>query len=254
MGISMEENESQSQDANTGESSAPQGDVAPIQQSQPQEAQAKETPFHEHPRFKELIEERKTYQEQMQAYQRQIQELQGQFKSFSEKKPDVNPFVAKLSEIDPAYGEWAKDMEKTKQEFAEMKAWKQEQAREQLVQQYTTSVDKLHEENKVPAEWREFVKSQIDALAMSNPSLGLKDLPKAYADVYGKISKLMEGTKRAERASYVQDKSKDAAVPASQPRGKVASGKADTAPKGRDELLASVVNSAMKQHRAGSNT
>lgn len=250
--MSENENEIQSQDANAGEPSAPQETVQ--SQTQPQEAQAKETPFHEHPRFKELIEERKQMQEQLQTFQRQMQEQQSQFKSFSEKKPDQHAFVAKLAEIDPKYGEWAQDMERTKQEFAELKAWKQEQARDQLVKEYTSSVDKLHETNKVPAEWREFVKSQIDAVAMSNPSLGLKDLPKVYTDVYGKISKLMEGTKRAERASYVADKSKDGAVPASQPRGKVASGKADTAPKSRDEMLASVVSSALKQHRAGSST
>lgn len=243
------ENENQSQDANTGEPSAPQ---EPVQsQTQPQEAQAKEPPFHEHPRFKELIEERKQMQEQLQAFQRQMTEQQTQMKSFGQK-PEVNPFVAKLSEIDPAYGEWAKDMEKTKAEFAEMKAWKQEQAREQLVQQYTSQVDKLHEDNKVPAELRELVKAQIDAMAISNPNLGLKDLPKVYGDVYGKLSKILEGTKRAERASYVSDKTKDGNVPASQPKGKVASGKADSAPKSRDELLSSVVNSAMKQHRAGS--
>lgn len=246
------ENEIQSQDANAGESSAPQETVE--SQTQPQEATAKETPFHEHPRFKELIEERKQMQEQLQTFQRQFQEQQAQFKSFSEKKPDQHAFVAKLAEIDPKYGEWAQDMEKTKQEFAELKAWRQEQARDKLISDYNTSVEKLNETNKVPAEWREFVKSQMDALAFSGRINDLKELPKAYADVYGKISKLMEGTKRAERASYVADKSKDSAVPASQPRGKVASGKADAAPKSRDEMLASVVSSALKQTRAGSST
>lgn len=250
----MEENESQSQDANVGEPSAPQGESSPSPETQLQEAAAKETPFHEHPRFKELIEERKQMQEQLQAYQRQQQALETKFNTFSSKPTDTHPLIAKMKEIDPKYGEYFEQLEGTKQELAELRSWKQEQAREQLVQQYTSAVDKLHTEHKVPAELQELVKSQIDAVAISNPNLGLKDLPKVYADVAGKLMKLIEGNKRADRAAYVQDKAKDGAVPASQPRGKVASGKVDTTPKARDEIMASVVGSAMKKYRAESNS
>lgn len=248
------------QDANNGDSSdAPQtspetNNEAPASESLNESRQSSaesQMPFHEHPRFKELISERNTFKEQIEAMQRQMEALNAQKQQQTPEKK--HPFVSKLSEIDPAYGEWAGNVEQMKKEFEELRAWKQEQARQSVINEYNSSIEKLHGENKVPETLRERIKEKIDFLAMTNPKLGLKDLPNIYKDILEKENKFLEGIKRSERASYVTDKSKDARAPQTQTKGAPAGQKANKPPMDREAMYSSIVKNALKNSKAGSD-
>ena len=258
----LEGNEIAQQDANTSEeSSAPQDSNQATEQEtkvsadsgQAQTSQ-EQVPFHEHPRFKELIEERKTYAQQAQEMQRAYQELQKQIQSLQKPKEDnTHPFVAKLKEIDPAYAEWASNLEQKAAGFEEFKAWRAEQEKNALVSNYESAVEKLHGEMNVPKELRDTYKDLLDAQAMKDPNFGLKNVAEAYKKIHERFSSYIESTKRAERASYVKDKSKDSSAPTSQPKGRPAGQQKSSTPLDRETILANIVKSSLSKAKAESD-
>jgi len=255
----MYENEGEEvtqQDANEADTSEPQisspeetNSTSAAERVSQNSQSEKQLPFHEHPRFKELIEEKKTYAEQLQQMQKQMQEMSQRYQQQAEPKKS-HPFVERLKEIDPAYGEWAGGLDGLKEQLAEMKAWKDEQGRQTVVREYESSVEKLHTEHKVPKELQELYKEQLDARAYKDPNFGLKDVPAAYKQLHEKYSKFLDATKRAERASYVVDKSKDSSAPSSQSKGAPA-GKAKAPQfKDREEAYAAIVKQATTRSKA----
>jgi len=220
------------QDVVAEESSAPQPETtqsesqsaSPAPSEQPQENLDRQVPFHEHPRFKELIEERRSYAtqlEQMKAQMENMQRSQQESARAAQPKP-VNTFVEKLREIDPSYAQYIESLEAraSKTETIEQRLDAYERAR--IVNEYESTVTKLHTDNKIPAELQPLVRQQLDAMARSGELRDIKDVPNAYKKVAEVFSKFTEGLKRSTTASYVQDKSKDASTPSSQPKGKTA--------------------------------
>jgi hypothetical protein len=218
--------------------------------NQRQPAAESQMPFHEHPRFKEIISDRNSLKEKLEAMEARFQQMESQKQQAPQKE---HPFVSRLKEIDPSYGEWAGGVEQFKKELEEMKAWKQEQSRQALVTEYNSSIDKLHNENKVPETLRARIKKEIDYRAMTNPKLGLKDLPSIYKEVFEEETKFVEGLKRSERASYVTDKSKDARAPQTQTKGATPGQKPKQQSMDREERYASIVQKALKASKAGSD-
>lgn len=167
-----------------------------------------------------------------------------------QKESKEHPFVARLKEIDPSYGEWAGGVEQLKKDLEEMRNWKQEQSRQAMVQQYESGIEKLHNDNKVPAELRDRIRRELDLRAMTNPKLGLKDLPNVYKDVLSDYNKFIDGIKRSERASYVTDKSKDVKAPATQTKGAPATGNKTPAHKDKESAFSSIVQKALNRSKA----
>jgi hypothetical protein len=219
------------QDANFEDSSAPQNQEqeqnldSSAQESRESQTQSEaNVPFHEHPRFKELIDYRRQSEERLAQYERQMADMQRQYQEALQARQQpaqqVNPLIAKFKEIDPAYGQTMEEIYSKAQSVDEVRRELQELRREKLISQYESSVEKLHNEHKLPENIKSFVKEQLDAMAMQGQIQNLKDIPTAYKAVADKYSKLIEDVKRSERASYVTDKSKDAQAPMPQSKGR----------------------------------
>lgn len=231
--MSYIDDEIQQQGANEAESPEPQEQSAePIQESPAKETQSAQSPepnvpFHEHPRFKELIEERRQYADRVSQYESRFAEMERRLQDQAQQRPEphkqVNPFVAKLKEIDPAYGQWAENMEQRAQQAEVLAREMQEIKQERIRSEYETTVSKLHSDSKVPESLRPFIREQLDALALSGQIRSVKDVPNAYKAIQEKYTSLIDGIKREERASYVSAKSQDASAPTSQPKGKAPS-------------------------------
>lgn len=206
----------ESNESQTLDTSAPEGEAS-HEQSQ--------VPFHEHPRFKELIDYRRQAEERFSTYERQMQEMQRQYQEAlaqrQQAQKPVNPLVSKFKEIDPEYGKTMEEIYERAQSVEEVRKELAELRRERMVAQYESTVEKLHNDNKVDPSIRNFVKKQLDALAFSGQIRDLKDVPNAYKAIADEYTKLIEGVKRSTTAGYVQDKSKDAKSPQSQPKGKI---------------------------------
>src|SRR5690349_17852905 len=100
----MEENQVTQTDVSTESSTEVSSDsaatatpVAPVVQEQ----QKAEAPFHEHPRFKEIIDQNRTYRSELTNLQKQIAELSKPKQA--ETAPSVHPFISDLEKINPQY-------------------------------------------------------------------------------------------------------------------------------------------------------
>lgn len=221
----MEENELQTSDAQSAPSSeeqpvqnepAQQGTQAEPAQESKQESQV---PFHEHPRFKELVEQKNRYAEEAKSTAQRLAELEKRLSSQSQPKPQENPLLSRLKGIDPEFGDFMEKMYHDAQKVRELESWKAQKEGEELRTRAIGEMRKLHDEHKVPANLRDLYQSQIELAAMRDPNLGLKDLPGLYKQVHDTYSKLLDEAKRAERESYVSAKKTDSKVPTSQPKG-----------------------------------
>jgi hypothetical protein len=221
---------------------------------QTQTKQPENVPFHEHPRFKEIVEQKNQFARQVEQTSRQLQEMQSrlaqmeQARTAAQKQEDA--LHARLKGIDPEFGERFAKVDSSLQELEQLKQWKADFEAQQLRERAVNMVDKLHTENNVPKEWQELYNTQIQAFASANPRLGLKDLPVVYKAIHDKMSKMFDQMKRQERESYVTDKKKDASTP-SNPKGKAPTQKAGGEySKNPDEARQQLVANIRKAMRA----
>lgn len=236
----------------SGENTTPSPEAsesAPQQEAEGQQAQAKETndvPFHEHPRFKELVSQKNQYADEIKQLQRQIAEL-----GKPKESPKEDPLLARLKGIDPEFGARIEQLSATQQELQELRAWKQQMETERVREQAVRSIGEMHESNKVPSELRPMYEAMIEQKARANPNLGLKDLPSVYKEIHDSFSKYLEGTKRQVTESYVKGKKQDASLPASTSKGKaVDPGKAFQFSKNPEEARAQLISRVRQLSRA----
>lgn len=245
------------QDVTTEDSSAPQESSAQESNSaEPVEgsSQEQQVPFHQDPRIQDYLE--RQLSRQTEAYQRQISEMEQRLQStFESKLPkqekQANEFVQRLREINPAYAEYIEQLEQRANKVESVESRLARYEHQTVVQQYESTVDRLHGEMKTSPEVKDFIKEQLDAMAVAG-RINMEQVPSAYKALHDKYSKLLDGVKRAERASYVQAKTQDSSSPTSQPKGKTP---------GRDEKgrfsgnrendLAALAARAVKMAKAG---
>lgn len=241
----MEDNEVSSEESvstdstdstSTVEETAPQAeptDAEPTEAAQETKTEEKPAPFHEHPRFKELIEQNRSFKEQSEKYQQDMYRLQAQLEAIKEQskpksEPVEDPFLADLKKINPEYAKslqtiydqanMAKQLEQRLSQF--------EQA--QFAEKAVSHFNKLLDDNKVtdPMD-RKIMERAVRAEVYERESRGakltLKDLDKITNDFHAEYKATMEARERAITAKYVTAKKAD-----STPKG--ATGGAATAP------------------------
>lgn len=183
------------------------------------------TPFHEHPRFKELVAQKNEYAEKVKAFEAKMAEQEKMLRSFQEKlnppKPDKRQeMIERLKGIDPEFGSFIENVASQSQQAQELASWRREQELAQTRERALSAVEKLHETHKVAKEDRDLYNTLIEVEATRNPNATLNDLPAIYKSVHDKMNSRYEAIKRAERESYVVGKKADSSIPTSQPKGK----------------------------------
>lgn len=214
-----------------------------------------EVPFHEHPRFKELINQRNEFSQRLQEYEKRFQDIDGKIsKNTPKEETPESKLIQRLKGIDPEFGSWAEQQHTAKmqleKDLAEQKQWRQNYEANNQKTQINSSLEKLHTDNKVPAPMREFYEAALRQVALNNPNLRMNDLPGVYKTIHDKFSKFMETEKRSTLASYSQDKTKGSAVPASSkgPSPKSGTSKVEYS-KDPQEARKQIVERAMKSLR-----
>lgn len=217
-------------------------------------AAEKPTPFHEHPRWKELIEERNSTAAQ-------LKEMQAQLASFREREAaaerkraeEADPqrkLVDRLKGIDPEFGTWAEQQEAARREYQLMSQRLKAFEQQQLQSQAEATLEKIHNELKIPAELQSFYRAQAQVLASQTPGLGLKDLPGLYQKIHSQFNTYIENLRRADREAYLTDKKQTSAAPASQPKGAPVPKAKETFPNDPDAARRKIVADVLKQTRA----
>lgn len=223
------------------------------------------TPFHEHPRFKELVEQKNESLRRYQDMESRYKALEGQLNSFRDSQPkppsETDALLQDLKKVDPRLAnvieqqlkaaETAKSVHERLEKFEQSS---KEQALQQTVANAVGKINSLHEVNKMSDFGKQFINNQLD-LAYRSGQLNAGDL-KAVESAYGEASKVIkayeDSLKRDVTKSYVQDKTKDASVPTSVPKGTQAKPAAKGIPtfKSKDDLKAAVIQSYLKESAA----
>lgn len=235
----MEENESlgleaesdASGDSSSQESSESNETGETTQVAAPQQPDT--TPFHEHPRFKELVEQKN----QALASQRELADkyatMERQLKDLSTPKPQTqaekDELIEDIRKVDPRLAERLEKFSKygnsVEQLQARLEAYEKQQVQtqqQQVVQSAVAKINQLHETNKVSPEIKTFINNEIDRLYMSGALKELSQVDTVYKTVHDQYTKFVDSIKRSERESYVKAKTPDSKVPASQPKGEPA--------------------------------
>lgn len=266
----MEDMETGSESIESGAESGASSDASGLEsnggaQAQAQAPEKQEMPFHEHPRFKELVEQKNSYQKQMQDMESRYKTLEQQFSSIKESQPkpqtETDALLADLQKIDPrlanVISQQLKAAETSKaiqERLDQYEKQSQESQRQQTLSNAVSKINSLHESNKMSDFGKQFINNQLD-LAYRSGQLNASDLKaveQAYSESAKAIKSYEDSLKRDVTKSYVESKSKDAAVPTSVPKGAQAKPAQKQVPtfKSKEDLRAAVVKAYAKETAA----
>lgn len=208
-------------------------------------------PFHEHPRWKEVISQKNEYAQRVQEYENQVRQLQMQLQQFEQQKPKQQPQSAndprsklfgELKQIRPEFGELVEELY-TKLNSIEQS--RQQDAMERELTMARSTLDNLYSEHKLSDKDKELYESMIGNRvflleSQSGKALRAQDLPAIFKEVHDSFSSYKKELERSVRESYVTDKKKDQ-VPATTTGGKPAiTAKDKPSITSRDELKAQI--------------
>lgn len=223
----------ESTDTSVGESSESQPE--PVEAA-PQDAEPKpepeETPapFHEHPRFKELIEQNRTYKEQAQKQSEQLMRLQYQFEANEKARQALTPktpseeeeLLKQVESVNPQFAKYIKGLaEQAKQvtglqeKLSNFEKYQQQTTQQQFANQAVSHFQNLLESNKISPEMRPRYEREVRAIVYEKEArgekLGIKDLDGIFSSVHDEYGKFLESFRRQDRASYAAAKRSDTA-------------------------------------------
>lgn len=226
--------------------------------------QEEQTPFHEHPRFKELVEQKNSALNAQKALEQKLAQFEARFQQFQPPKAPspqetefetlirdlkgIDPRLASVLESNAKAAKVAEELQKRLDTFEQSTAQERQQAQ---VQNAVAKINQLHESNKVTPEAKQMINDRLELLYMQG-KLNLHEVEAVYKQTLDGHNKYVEALKRAERESYVTDKKKDAAVPTSQPKGSPAkaAAKKPTFSNDKETARQQIVSKFLKQSAA----
>jgi len=214
----MENNEQlQTQDANVPEQTSDAPQAAPSEsQPAPTQETKQDLPFHEHPRWKEVINERNQYATKVQELERRFEEQSRKWdQSFKQSQPQPkDALLERLKGIDPEFAARAEKWETASQRAERLEQELQSYRTQAQQEQARSQVEQLYAQNKVPTELQSAYRAQLESMARENPNLSLKDIPQMFQQVHAGWQKFQEAQKRQYLAEYSKGKAQDS-VPSS---------------------------------------
>lgn len=218
--VESQESSEQTGDTSVTEESAPQAESsdAEPQQAAPESKEEKPAPFHEHPRFKELIEQNRAFKEESAQRARDYESLQREFQSLRQQntpktETPIDPFLADLEKVNPEY---AKSFKAVMEQAGMAKAVQDElnqMKQQQFAEKAYSHFNGLLTNNKVADEYKEVYQGVVEAEVyrreQRGEKLGLKDLDGIFNAFHAKYSKAMEERDRKLTASYSTAKKAD---------------------------------------------
>jgi len=178
----------------------------------------KPVPFHEHPRWKEVIEERNSFKQGMTEYKQALDRLQQQMETLRQQatpkqEAPKDPFLADLEKVNPAYAKSLQSIYEKASKAEEIERRLQAYEQQQFAKEAYSRFDNLLATNKVGEADKELYKDAVEAEVFRRESrgqkLGLNDLDAIFKQFHDKYSKYMEDRERQITAKYVTAKKSD---------------------------------------------
>lgn len=269
----MEENETEIESTESGASegssseASESGSGTGAAQAAPKQEQ-EATPFHEHPRFKELVEQKNEFSKRYQDMESRYKQLENQLTQFKDSQPkaptETDQLLADLKKVDPRLAnvieqqlKAAKTAETVQARLEQFERQHQEQNHRSTLSTAVAKINSLHEVNKVSDFGKQYIEARLDnAYRGGQLNAGdLKAVEAAYAEHAKAIKTYEDNFKREVTKGYVQDKTKDASIPTSVPKGTQAKPAQKGIPtfKNKDDLKSAVIKSFLKEKAAQSD-
>lgn len=264
----MEENESVGTESDGSEGSSSEASSTETttgesaQASAPKEQEIDWGKAFEHPRFKELVTQKNDALSKYQDIESRYKTLENQWSQFQSSQPkaqtETDQLIEDLKKIDPRLANVIASQQKEAQAAQSLQArldqfekQSQEQQRNQTVQTAVSRINQMHETNKVSPELKTMINDKLDLLYIQG-KLNLQNLDQLYKDQFDGFKKYEDALTRSIRESYVKDKTKDASVPTSVPKGSPAKAaqKQLNVPRDKEELKSAIVKSYLKEQAA----
>lgn len=248
--------ESQSEAPESGQSTE-----APAQAAAPKQD---ETPFHEHPRFKELVEQKNRALDSQRTLELKLAQLEGRLQSQTptQAKAEKDELIEDLRKIDPRlaarlekFGGSLQTVEQLQAKLESFEKTNQEREQQTHAQNAISRVNSMHETHKVAPAIRAAVDAQMNSLYYQG-KLDIRNpqaIEKAYTEALEPFKAYAEEVKREATKGYVQQKKADSNIPSSQPKGAPASKpKSKDVPQfaSREERNAAIAREFIQQTRA----
>lgn len=230
-------------------------ETAPAQEAQATPAQ-KEQSFDTHPRFRELIDQKNQYQQQLAQMQKNYQQMQAQMQKIAEQQsqyqqpkqqaPTYDELFKELEQLNPTFGKSYKDaygklqeVDQLKQEFSSLREQLSTERRERDSVAARNQFSQLCAEKKISEADSKIYDKAVRNLAYERQAK-MEDLPALFNEVHDELSKFFETRDRSLRESYVKNKTADQ-KPASQSGGTPAGLPGAKGPSNPDEVKALLV-------------
>lgn len=196
----------------------------PVEQEAQPQAQ-KEVPFHEHPRWKEVMEERNAERQRAQTLEQQIAVMQRQLQeSLKPKTQEVDPMYERLKGIDPEFADYMKEVRAQAALAKQLQEELSGMRHEQFVSSAMTKFQDLNKANGVSQEIADLYLGKLDLAVRTGEIKDISGLEKAYNALHANTKKFLEAQERSIIEKYTASKKTDA----SKPSGQGKSGKAPT--------------------------
>lgn len=233
---------------------SPQEQQAGQESQQAATQQPKEVPFHEHPRWKEVMEERNAERQARTQLEKQLAEMQRQIQEASKPKsnqPDFNEVRTKMGErlkgIDPEFQAYMGMLEEQAMSAKqELQSFREEQFVERAVGRF----DELTKKDNVPQEFVGLYRAQLDQAYREGKIRNLGDLENAYKSIHEPMNKLLEAREKSALEKYTAEKKAAATKPASQPKGKPANPSSPKTFANEQEQKAALISRVANELRA----
>lgn len=248
----MEENEVVESGAESSAGLESQSDVPESTPSTEPTAQAaapkpEETPIDwekafQHPRFKELVNDRNSEREKSRSLELKLAQLEGRLQQPTQsEKQERDELLEDLKKVDPrlaarfeALANTSKTVQQLVQKIESLENGSKQRDQQAVVKESVAKINQWHEANKVSPAIRQAVNAQLDVLYMQG-KLNPQNLEQAYKAAYEPYKAYAEEIKRETLKGYVPSKQADAKVPASQPKGTAPKAPSKETPKFKDK-------------------
>lgn len=242
-------------------SSEPSSEAQDSSQAAPQAAAPKEEtlPFHEHPRWKEVMEERNSERQRAQALEQRLADMDRRYQELSKPKsdkPDFKEVSSKMQErlkgIDPEFQAYMQMLEQQAMSATDKLTAFEEK---QLVTSLTSKFEDLAAKNSLSPALKDLYFAKMDAEYRAGRLNSMDALEKTFKAIHEPYSRQQEELKRAAIEEYTKAKKADANKPTGQPKGKApVAGKVDFSKMTAQEQKQFMNKQIVTQLRAGRET
>jgi hypothetical protein len=203
-------------DVDSGSSSGSQGDAQPSQQTG---SQQKDVPFHEHPRWKEVMEERNAERQRSQDLERRLADMDRRFQESSKQKPQ-DPMYERLKGIDPEFADYLNSLKSRAEKAEALEARLETFERSQFTNSAVNKFTELNKTNNVSPELAKLYEAALEQQYTNGQIKTVADVERAYNAIHASTKKFLEAQERSTIEKYTKTKQKDGSSPAGQPKGR----------------------------------